>query len=182
MKNSRVFLSENFQYLAVKFSIYLNRYVFVMTSPRRLVMITIFLTLRCLLMLIITAETCKQMLLQSRRFAFWPRRQVFLNTLYNKIRTSFRLKTDFLLWSSGLYLPEPRKLLLSWYRCESAPRRKTTLLILSPDVVFRYVFLSSTNCMLFSCPRRTVCCFLVLGVVFLINSLNFSLLSIHPTF
>ena len=40
------------------------------TSPRRLVMIIIFLTLPCLLMLIITAEVCKQMLLQSRSFAF----------------------------------------------------------------------------------------------------------------
>ena len=32
MKNIRVFLSENFQFLEVKFSIYLNRRVFVMTS------------------------------------------------------------------------------------------------------------------------------------------------------
>ena len=40
------------------------------TSPRRLVMITIFLTLPCLFMLIITAEACKQMLLQSPSFAF----------------------------------------------------------------------------------------------------------------
>ena len=30
MKNIRVFLSENFQFLEVKFSIYLNRRVFVM--------------------------------------------------------------------------------------------------------------------------------------------------------
>ena len=30
MKNIRVFLSENFQFLEVKFSIYLNRHVFVM--------------------------------------------------------------------------------------------------------------------------------------------------------
>ena len=30
MKNIRVFLSENFQFLEVKFSIYLNRLVFVM--------------------------------------------------------------------------------------------------------------------------------------------------------
>ena len=30
MKNIRVFLSENFQFLEVKFSIYLNRCVFVM--------------------------------------------------------------------------------------------------------------------------------------------------------
>ena len=29
MKNIRVFLSENFQFLAVKFSIYLNRRVFI---------------------------------------------------------------------------------------------------------------------------------------------------------
>ena len=32
MKNIRVFLSENFQFLEVKFSIYLNRYVFVMVQ------------------------------------------------------------------------------------------------------------------------------------------------------
>ena len=32
-------------------------------SPRRLVMITILLTLSCLLMLVITAEACKQMVL-----------------------------------------------------------------------------------------------------------------------
>ena len=32
MKNIRVFLSENFQFLEVKFSIYLNRLVFVMIN------------------------------------------------------------------------------------------------------------------------------------------------------
>ena len=32
MKNIRVFLSENFQFLEVKFSIYLNRRVFVMST------------------------------------------------------------------------------------------------------------------------------------------------------
>ena len=32
MKNIRVFLSQNFQFLEVKFSIYLNRRVFVMQS------------------------------------------------------------------------------------------------------------------------------------------------------
>ena len=32
MKNIRVFLSENFQFLEVKFSIYLNRRVFVMDA------------------------------------------------------------------------------------------------------------------------------------------------------
>ena len=32
MKNIRVFLSENFPFLEVKFSIYLNRHVFVMSS------------------------------------------------------------------------------------------------------------------------------------------------------
>ena len=31
MKNNRIFLSENFQFLEVKFSIYLNRRVYVMT-------------------------------------------------------------------------------------------------------------------------------------------------------
>ena len=32
MKNIRVFVSENFQFLEVRFSIYLNRRVFVMVS------------------------------------------------------------------------------------------------------------------------------------------------------
>ena len=32
MKNIRVFLSENFQFLEVNFSIYLNRHVFVMLT------------------------------------------------------------------------------------------------------------------------------------------------------
>ena len=36
MKNIRVFLSENFQFLEVKFSIYLNRRVFVMKHRRLL--------------------------------------------------------------------------------------------------------------------------------------------------
>ena len=36
MKNIRVFLSENFQFLEVKFSIHLNRRVFVMYSPDKL--------------------------------------------------------------------------------------------------------------------------------------------------
>ena len=31
MKNIRIFLSENFQFLVVKFSVYLNSHVFVMT-------------------------------------------------------------------------------------------------------------------------------------------------------
>ena len=35
MKNIRVFLSENFQFLEVKFSIYLNRQVFVMNIFRK---------------------------------------------------------------------------------------------------------------------------------------------------
>ena len=36
MKNIRVFLSENFQFFEVKFSIYLNRHVFVMDVMDRL--------------------------------------------------------------------------------------------------------------------------------------------------
>ena len=31
MKNIRIFLPENFHFLVVKFSVYLNRHVFVMT-------------------------------------------------------------------------------------------------------------------------------------------------------
>ena len=34
MKNIRFFLSENFQFLVVKFSVYLNRLVFVMRNNR----------------------------------------------------------------------------------------------------------------------------------------------------
>ena len=34
MKNIRSFLSENFQFLDVKFSIYLNRHVFIMNISR----------------------------------------------------------------------------------------------------------------------------------------------------
>ena len=40
MKNIRVFLSENFQFLEVRFSIYLNRHVFVMIHLK----FTIFIT------------------------------------------------------------------------------------------------------------------------------------------
>ena len=35
MKNIRVFLSENFQFLEVKFSIYLNRHVYVMNYKKK---------------------------------------------------------------------------------------------------------------------------------------------------
>ena len=38
MKNVRVFLSENFQFLELKFSIYLNRRVFVMVRSRQAVL------------------------------------------------------------------------------------------------------------------------------------------------
>ena len=38
MKNIRVFLSENFQFLEVKFSIYLNRRVFVMLEINLMLM------------------------------------------------------------------------------------------------------------------------------------------------
>ena len=37
MKNVRVFLSENFQFLEVKFSMYLNRHVFVMLENRQMI-------------------------------------------------------------------------------------------------------------------------------------------------
>ena len=36
MKNIRVFLSENFQFLEVEFSLYLNRRVFVMSGMKAL--------------------------------------------------------------------------------------------------------------------------------------------------
>ena len=38
MKNIRVFLSENFQFLEMKFSIYLNRHVFVMNHMKSITM------------------------------------------------------------------------------------------------------------------------------------------------
>ena len=43
MKNIRVFLSENFQFLQVKFSIYLNRRVYVMVIINCIVRKTFFL-------------------------------------------------------------------------------------------------------------------------------------------
>ena len=43
MKNISDFLSENFQFLVVKFSIYLNRLVFVMFRPRSIVIFFSFL-------------------------------------------------------------------------------------------------------------------------------------------
>ena len=43
MKNIRVFLSENFQFLEVKFSIYLNRHVFVMLTTTAADNILLFL-------------------------------------------------------------------------------------------------------------------------------------------
>ena len=42
MKNIRVFLSENFQFLQVKFSLYLNRRIFVMFSDTTTQMIHSF--------------------------------------------------------------------------------------------------------------------------------------------
>ena len=36
MKNIRIFLSENFHFLVIKFSVYLNRRVFVITVLQRL--------------------------------------------------------------------------------------------------------------------------------------------------
>ena len=36
MKNIRIFLSENFPFLVVKFSIYLNKCVFVMAATKRI--------------------------------------------------------------------------------------------------------------------------------------------------
>ena len=41
MKNFSVFLSENFQFLEVKFSIYLNRRVFVMCKQTKIVNLTL---------------------------------------------------------------------------------------------------------------------------------------------
>ena len=37
MKNLRIFLSENFHFLVVKFSVYLNRCVFVMETSTKLI-------------------------------------------------------------------------------------------------------------------------------------------------
>ena len=43
MKNIRVFLSENFQFLEVKFSIYLNRPVFVMNKRVKFSLVLLFI-------------------------------------------------------------------------------------------------------------------------------------------
>ena len=43
MKTIRIFLSENFQFLVVKFSIYLNRHVFVMMITGTSVYATVFI-------------------------------------------------------------------------------------------------------------------------------------------
>ena len=52
MKNIKVFLSENVQFLEVKFSIYLNRRVFVMYQARQLYMaVTVSGSLQCLMSL-----------------------------------------------------------------------------------------------------------------------------------
>ena len=45
MKNIRVFLSENFQFLEVKFSVYLNRRVFVMCKSSKSDLTTRYLPL-----------------------------------------------------------------------------------------------------------------------------------------
>ena len=42
MKNIRIFLTENFHFLVVKFSVYLNRRVFVMSSARMINSFLIF--------------------------------------------------------------------------------------------------------------------------------------------
>ena len=52
MKNIGVFLSENFQFLEVKFSIYLNRRVFVMST--KTLWTDLFPIARCLVSFMIT--------------------------------------------------------------------------------------------------------------------------------
>ena len=47
VKNIRVFLSENFQFLEVKFSIYLNRHIFVIVSSGPLLSIHTFFSMQC---------------------------------------------------------------------------------------------------------------------------------------
>ena len=55
MKNIRFFLSENFQFLEVKFSIYLNRHVFVMRATSAVSAVIVSVVFRVLsLRLILT--------------------------------------------------------------------------------------------------------------------------------
>ena len=42
MKNIRIFLPENFHFLVVKFSIYLNRHVFVMDLPLMILVLYVY--------------------------------------------------------------------------------------------------------------------------------------------
>ena len=70
MKNIRVFLSQNFQFLEVKFSLYLNRRVFVMSKIFLKLRLTCqydtylsgfgihFLGLFCFLYVLLLAKTC----------------------------------------------------------------------------------------------------------------------------
>ena len=46
MKNIRFFLSDNFQFLVVKFSVYLNRFVFVMERERTSILVLCVLGLQ----------------------------------------------------------------------------------------------------------------------------------------
>ena len=71
MKNIRVFLSENFQYLEVKFSIYLNRNVFVMGLKNA-----------CFLEISIRLE-------------------VFLAALFIRVSNRYQKKTIYLLFATG---------------------------------------------------------------------------------
>ena len=48
MKNIRVFLSENFQFLEVKFSIYLNKHVFVMLFVLSIYVYTLIYIYMCM--------------------------------------------------------------------------------------------------------------------------------------
>ena len=47
MKNIRIFLSENFHFLVVKFSVYLKRHVFVMFGKKKKKVIFLKLYVKC---------------------------------------------------------------------------------------------------------------------------------------
>ena len=62
MKNIRVFLSDFFQFLEVKFSIYLNRRVFVMIAPDKALF---FSTKKCRHLSYFSMKTCVLVLIRS---------------------------------------------------------------------------------------------------------------------
>ena len=69
MKNIRIFLSENFQFLVVKFSLYLNRPVFVMIFSFTAVLYLLFYT--CLIFTFSILVFVRKELLQLMLFVVY---------------------------------------------------------------------------------------------------------------